>query len=101
MNRFVTLAFLILTSCGTLQNGALKVNSGDTKEQVTAAWGNLRIGSFRVKMRRGSFARRALASAIMTTGWCVLSRKGYGHHILQDHTPASGCAGHFRPIQWI
>lgn len=101
MTRFAILALIALTSCGTLQNSALKVNSGDTKEQVIAAMGQPQDRQFQGEDEVWQFCQTGAGFGYhdYRVVWFYRGRVT-GITSYKDHTPASGCAGHFKPVQW-
>ena len=101
MRRTVFFALIALAGCGTLERQTLSINPGDTKAQVSAAL--------------GAPGDRQFNGNVEVWQYCQTGA-GFGYHDFRtvwfrdgqvtavtsykDHSAASGCSGHFRPIDW-
>jgi hypothetical protein len=101
MKRVAVVSLLLFISCGTLQKNALKINPGDGKEQVIAVLGQPQDRQFQGETEVWQFCQTGAGFGYHDYRVVWFYRgKVTGITSYKDHTPASGCAGHFRPVQW-
>lgn len=95
------MAALLLAGCGTLERRAIAINPGDAKEQVLKAMGAPGDRQFSGNLEAWQYCQTGAGFGYhdFRTVWF---RDGHviGVSSYKSHAPASGCSGHFRPIDW-
>lgn len=101
MRSILLTAILTLAACGTLERQSLAINPGDTKESVTAAMGVPGDRQFNGDIEVWQYCKTGAGFGYHDFRQ-VWFRAGHVTAVssYKDHTAASSCQGHFRPIDW-
>lgn len=97
----VTICLLLVLACGGLQNKAMLVNSGDDKQRVLAIMGSPQDRQFQGDNEVWQYCQTGAGFGYHDFRMIWFYRgKVTGVTSYKDHTPASGCAGHFKTVRW-
>jgi hypothetical protein len=102
MKRLMMIALIgTLLSCGSLQNRAMLVNPGDDKDRVMTVMGTPGDRQFQDDNEVWQYCQTGAGFGYHDYRMVWFYRgKVTGITSYKDHTPASGCSGHFRPVRW-
>lgn len=97
----ITTVAIILSACGSLENKAVLINYGDTKERVLEIMGPPGDRQFRGKDEAWQYGQTG-------AGWgyndfrivWFYDGKVTGVTSFKDHTPGRGASAEFRVINW-
>jgi hypothetical protein len=93
--------FVLLLACGGLQNKAVLVNPGDEKDRVQAVMGAPQDRQFQGSNEVWQYCQTGAGFGYHDFRMIWFYRgKVTGITSYKDHTPASGCAGHFKTVRW-
>lgn len=103
MKRVLLLGFVagMLASCGSLQDKAMLINSGDDKERVMAVMGTPGDRQFQDQNEVWQYCQTGAGFGYhdYRMVW-FYSGKVTGVTSYKNYTPASGCSGHFKQVRW-
>jgi hypothetical protein len=97
----LSISMCLISACGSLERRAVAVNPGDSKERVMAILGAPGDRQFSGNVEAWQYCQTGAGFGYhdFRTIW-IRDGRVVGMNSYKDHTAASGCSGHFKPVDW-
>jgi hypothetical protein len=96
-----SLAVVAFLACGSLQDKATQINAGDDKARVREVMGEPGDRQFEGDAEVWQYCQTGAGFGYHDYRMIWFYRgKVTGVTSYKDHTPASGCSGHFQSVRW-